>query len=101
MAQLSKMTYEVLECSLVLGRCLANNYFAKMEHIIPISAQLVHPPWVDPLIMSSDRDASLIHRTNGHVPVDATAVILSHTRISIDEQIFVTIAHALGDVEHS
>jgi len=56
-----------------------------MEHIIPIGAQLERPPWVGPLIIGSNGNSSLIHRTNRHVPIDATTVIFSHTRISIDE----------------
>jgi len=56
-----------------------------VEHIIPISAQLAHPPWVGPLIIGDDRESSLIHRANCHVPVDTTTVVFGHTSIGIDE----------------
>ena len=62
---------------------LTNNYLAKVEHIIPINAQLADPFWVGPVIMGRDEDASLIHRTNGHIPVDTAAVILGHTGVRI------------------
>ena len=54
-----------------------------MEHIIPINAQLAHPPWVGPLIIGNDGDSSLIHCANGHIPVDT--VILGHASIGADK----------------
>ena len=56
-----------------------------MEHIIPINAQRAHPPWVGPLIIGNDGDSSLIHRANGHVPINATTVVLRHASIAIDK----------------
>jgi hypothetical protein len=62
-----------------------NQYLAKVEHIIPISAQRAHPPWVGPLIVGSDGDSSLIHRTNRHIPIDTPTVILGYTGIGVDK----------------
>ncbi len=64
---------------------LTNNYLAKVEHIIPINAQLAHPPWVGPLIIGNDGDSSLIHYANGHIPVDTATVILGHASIGVDK----------------
>ena len=68
--------------TLVLG-CLYS--YLMLDQTLRRKSMIYHSDQYTADRFASTGEASLIHRTNRHVPVDATTVILRYASIGVDE----------------